>query len=173
MKQLILGGARSGKSTLAETLAKNSGLAVRYIATATAGDNEMLERIRQHQARRPAHWQLIESPLDLAATLSKHAADNRCLLVDCLTLWISNLLLLNDNQRLESEKTALLNTLPTLPGEIVMVSNETGLGVIPMGELTRRFVDEAGWLHQAIAQHCDRVIFSIAGLPQVLKGPPL
>ena len=173
MKQLILGGARSGKSSLAEKLAKDSGLTVCYIATATADDYEMLERIQQHQARRPADWHLIESPVELASAISKHAAEDRCLLVDCLTLWLSNLLLLGDPQRLKLEKTALLNTLSILPGEIIMVSNETGQGVVPMGQLTRRFVDEAGWLHQAVAEASDRVIFTIAGLPQVLKGPPL
>ncbi len=173
MKQLILGGARSGKSSLAEKLASQSMLDVTYIATATADDTEMQTRIEQHQARRPDHWKLVESPISLADSLTQHAAENRCLLVDCLTLWLSNLLL-NDNPTLfDNEKSALINTLPKLPGNIILVSNETGLGVVPMGKLSRRFVDESGWLHQTLAQSCDRVIMTIAGLAQVLKGDPI
>ncbi|MFZ3185067.1 MAG: bifunctional adenosylcobinamide kinase/adenosylcobinamide-phosphate guanylyltransferase, partial [Pseudomonas sp.] len=95
------------------------------------------------------------------------------LLVDCLTLWLTNLLMLEDQARLIAEREALLDCLPGLPGRIILVSNETGLGVVPMGELTRRYVDEAGWLHQAIAERCQRVIFTVAGLPMVLKGAAL
>ena len=172
--ELVLGGARSGKSRLAERLVEVTGWPVTYIATATVKDDaEMAERIAHHQARRPEHWSLVEAPLSLAATLQAHAAPNHCLLVDCLTLWLTNLLLCEDSERLEREKAALLETLPLLPGRIVLVSNEVGQGIVPMGELSRRFVDEAGWLHQALAERCDRVIFTIAGLPQVLKGPAL
>ncbi|WP_107851545.1 bifunctional adenosylcobinamide kinase/adenosylcobinamide-phosphate guanylyltransferase [Oceanimonas marisflavi] len=172
--ELILGGARSGKSRLAERLVQVSGWPVTYIATATVkDDDEMAGRIRHHQARRPDHWGLVEAPLGLAGALQQHAAANQCLLVDCLTLWLTNLLLCEDERRLEQEKAALLETLPLLPGRIVLVSNEVGQGIVPMGALSRRFVDEAGWLHQALAERCHRVIFTIAGLPQVLKGPPL
>ncbi|QDH70913.1 bifunctional adenosylcobinamide kinase/adenosylcobinamide-phosphate guanylyltransferase [Marilutibacter alkalisoli] len=171
MHSLILGGARSGKSALAERLALDSGLAVTYIATAQAGDGEMATRIAHHRARRPAHWGCVEEPLALAATLHAHAAADRCLLVDCLTLWLSNLLADPGGERFGLEREALLEVLPELPGRILLVSNEVGLGVVPMGELSRRFVDEAGRLHQALAQRCGQVLFVAAGLPMALKGP--
>jgi adenosylcobinamide kinase/adenosylcobinamide-phosphate guanylyltransferase len=173
MHELILGGARSGKSRLAEKLAGESGLAVSYIATSQALDGEMSARIEQHRARRPAHWALVEEPLALARVLLELAEPERCLLVDCLTLWLTNLLMLDDEARLVAERDALLDCLQRLPGRIILVSNETGLGVVPMGELSRRYVDEAGWLHQALAAQCQRVIFTVAGLPMVLKGEAL
>jgi adenosylcobinamide kinase/adenosylcobinamide-phosphate guanylyltransferase len=173
LKTLILGGVKSGKSRLAEQLARQSGLAVTYIATAAAGDDEMRRRIEMHRSRRPAAWTLVEEPRELAAAIHAHAGQDRCLLVDCLTLWLTHLLCASDASLLESEIEALLQVLPRLPGEILLVSNETGLGVVPLGELTRRFCDEAGRLHQALAQRCDRVIFTLAGIPQVLKGGPL
>lgn len=170
MINLILGGARSGKSRLAEQLAERSGLAVTYIATSEPLDGEMNARVQLHRERRPAQWGLIEEPLALAQTLRANASADRCLLVDCLTLWLTNLLMLDDPERLSTERTALLECLAVLPGEIILVSNETGLGVVPMGELTRRYVDEAGWLHQAIAERCQRVVLTVAGLPLTLKG---
>ncbi len=173
MRELILGGARSGKSRLAEQQALASGLAVTYIATSQALDGEMTARIAHHQARRPAEWVLCEEPLELARVLRDNAAPDRCLLVDCLTLWLTNLLMLDDPQRLQYEREALLQALVELPGLIILVSNETGLGVVPLGELTRRYVDEAGWLHQAVAAACDRVILAVAGLPMILKGEAL
>ncbi|CAI8861795.1 bifunctional adenosylcobinamide kinase/adenosylcobinamide-phosphate guanylyltransferase [Pseudomonas chlororaphis] len=173
MLQLILGGARSGKSRLAEKLAGESGLAVTYIATSQALDGEMNQRIEHHRERRPAEWALIEEPLELARVLREAASAERCLLVDCLTLWLTNLLLLEDAERLASEREALLQCLAALPGEIIFVSNETGMGVVPLGELTRRYVDEAGWLHQALAERCQRVVLTVAGLPLTLKGTAL
>lgn len=173
MKELILGGARSGKSRLAEKLALTSGLPVTYIATACAGDEEMRARIAEHQRQRPPNWALIEEPLALTRVLQEQAAADRCLLVDCLTLWLSNLLGTDDPERLRKERCNFLGLLPRLPGHIILVSNETGLGVVPMNALARRFCDEAGWLHQEIAQHCDRVLFTVAGLAQTLKGKPL
>jgi adenosylcobinamide kinase/adenosylcobinamide-phosphate guanylyltransferase len=173
MRELILGGARSGKSRLAEKLAEDSGLPVTYIATSQALDGEMSARIRQHRERRPADWALVEEPVELARVLQELASPERCLLVDCLTLWLTNLLMLEDQARLIAEREALLDCLSELPGRIILVSNETGLGVVPMGELTRRYVDESGWLHQAIAERCQRVIFTVAGLPMLLKGAPL
>jgi adenosylcobinamide kinase/adenosylcobinamide-phosphate guanylyltransferase len=169
MKTLILGGVRSGKSRLAERLATDSGRHITYIATAQPGDEEMRARIRLHQQRRPAHWALIEEPIALARTLMAHDRAEGMLLVECLTLWLNNLLHLDDPHRCKEELAALHEALPTLGGDIVLVSNETGLGVVPLGELSRRFCDEAGWLHQALAQMCDRVIFTVAGLTQVLK----
>lgn len=173
MHELILGGARSGKSRLAEKLAAESGLAVTYIATSQPLDGEMNLRVQQHRERRPAHWGLVEEPLELARVLIEQAGADKCLLIDCLTLWLTNLLMLDDPARLSAERAALLDCLAGLPGRIILVSNETGLGVVPLGELTRRYVDEAGWLHQALAERCSRVIFSVAGLPMVLKGDAL
>ncbi|MFI8382806.1 bifunctional adenosylcobinamide kinase/adenosylcobinamide-phosphate guanylyltransferase [Pseudomonas sp. NPDC079086] len=173
MRELILGGARSGKSRLAERLAAQSGLAVTYIATSQPLDGEMNTRIQHHRTRRPVHWGLVEEPLALARVLREQAAADKCLLIDCLTLWLTNLLMLDDPARLSAERDALLDCLNDLPGRILLVSNETGLGVVPLGELTRRYVDEAGWLHQAIAERCERVVFTVAGLPMVLKGEAL
>jgi adenosylcobinamide kinase/adenosylcobinamide-phosphate guanylyltransferase len=170
MHTLILGGARSGKSALAERLALDSGHGVVYIATAQPRDGEMADRIAHHRARRPADWACVEEPLALADALRRHARADRCVLVDCLTLWLSNLLGEADAPCFERERSALLDTLPQLPGEVLLVSNEVGMGVVPMGELSRRFVDEAGRLHQALAAACDRVIFVAAGLPLTLKG---
>lgn len=173
MLELILGGARSGKSRLAERLATQSGLAVTYIATSQALDGEMSARIQHHRQRRPADWGLVEEPLELARALRDNAAPGRCLLVDCLTLWLTNLLMLDDDTRLAMQRDAFLDALAELPGRIILVSNETGLGVVPLGELTRRYVDEAGWLHQAVAERAERVLFTVAGLPMLLKGEPL
>ena len=184
MIELILGGARSGKSALAERLAAESGLAVTYIATAQAGDGEMAQRIAHHQARRPSNWGLVEEPLHLAAVLRAAAAPQRLLLVDCLTLWLSNLLFQGQAGRqaeageavdcalLERELAALNECLSTLPGRVILVSNEVGLGIIPLGAVTRLYVDEAGRLNQRIAALADRVTFVAAGLPLVLKNTP-
>ena len=169
MKELILGGVRSGKSRLAEQRALTSGLAVTYVATATAADDEMRARIAEHQRRRPLSWSLVEEPRALADTLREHAAPGRCLLVDCLTLWLTNLLGTNDETAFASERHALVELLPQLPGHIVLVSNETGLGVVPLGALSRRFCDEAGRLHQDLARICDRVVLTVAGFPVILK----
>lgn len=173
MLQLILGGARSGKSRFAEQLATDSQLDVVYIATSQPVDGELNRRVALHRQRRPEHWGLIEEPLALADVLRAQARADRCLLVDCLTLWLTNLLMLDDEERLDFERQALLDLLPALPGEIIFVSNETGLGVVPLGELTRRFVDEAGLLHQALAARCERVVLTVAGLSLLLKGPAL
>ena len=173
MIELILGGARSGKSTLAEQKAVASGLAVTYIATADpldlADDKEMLARIAHHRAQRPVEWLLVEEPRYLATLLKTLAAPDRLLLVDCLTLWLSNLL---HKDEVLKETQALLDVLPTLPGHIILVSNEVGMGIVPLGELTRRYVDEAGRLHQRIAAIADSVSFVAAGIPLRLKPQP-
>lgn len=181
MLTLILGGARSGKSALAEQRAITSGLAVTYIATGQAGDDEMARRIAHHQQRRPVEWALVEEPLHLAATLRQHAATGRLLLVDCLTLWLSNLIFAGvaaqqaeadkaiDCPLLQSETDALLQCLAGLPGRIFLVSNEVGLGIIPLGAVNRLYVDEAGRLNQRIAARADRVTLVAAGLPIDLK----
>lgn len=169
MKTLILGGARSGKSALAEKFARDGGREVVYVATAEAGDDEMRTRIAHHRARRPAEWSCVEEPLALATALEIHARADRTILVDCLTLWLSNVLHAGD-ARFESERAALLDALPKLSGEILLVGNEVGLGVVPMGALSRRFVDEAGRLNQSIAAVAERVLFVAAGLPVAMKG---
>lgn len=170
MLQLILGGARSGKSRLAEKTAISTQLPVTYVATAQALDPEMQSRIAHHQNQRPAHWSLIEEPLFLANALKKIDQPNQIILVDCLTLWLTNLLLLEDQSVQQFECEQLLKVLPTLESEIILVSNETGLGVVPLGEISRRFVDEAGRLHQALGQIADKVVFCVAGFPMILKG---
>lgn len=169
MKELILGGVRSGKSRLAEQRAHESGLEVVYIATAiAAGDAELEERIRRHRARRPESWTVVEEPLALGETLHTHASGQRCLVVECLTLWLTNLLCAAPD-RFERERLSLVETLPALAGHIVLVSNETGLGVVPLGALSRRFVDASGELHQRLATISDRVTLAVAGLPLTLK----
>jgi adenosylcobinamide kinase/adenosylcobinamide-phosphate guanylyltransferase len=169
MKELILGGVRSGKSRLAEQRARAGGLQVIYIATAIAArDTELDERIRRHRARRPASWTVVEEPLALGQALRAHASVQRCLVVECLTLWLTNLLC-TAADRFERERLSLLDALPTLAGDIILVSNETGLGVVPLGALSRRFVDASGELHQSLATICDRVTLAVAGLPLALK----
>lgn len=180
MKQLILGGARSGKSGQAEQQAKQSGKKVIYIATADRrhNDAEMDARIAHHQQQRPSEWPTIEAPIELAAALQANDSPDHCILVDCLTLWLTNCLFSdtpNDStsNTWEAQRQSLLNTLPTLSADIILVSNEVGWGIVPMGEVNRRFVDETGFLHQAIAPLADRVILTAAGLPMVLKGKEL
>jgi adenosylcobinamide kinase/adenosylcobinamide-phosphate guanylyltransferase len=165
--ELIIGGARSGKSALAERRAGESSLDVVYLATAAAGDEEMAQRIACHRTRRPDHWRTVEEPLQLAAALRREATPQRCLLVDCLTLWLTNLLL---GPGLEPERSQLLETLPTLPGRIILVSNEVGWSIVPVNALARRFTDEQGRLNQAVAAVCDRVTLVAAGLPLELKS---
>ena len=172
MKSLLLGGIRSGKSRLAEVLAADSGLEVCYIATAEARDDEMRARIDTHQARRPSGWRNVEEPLALARVIRDQARPETCLLVDCLSLWLTNLLMTEDRCRLDDEIEALLTILPDCPGEIIFVSTESNLGVVPMGELSRRYCDQIGLLHQDIARLCDRVVLVVAGLPHYLKGAP-
>ncbi|CAI8792828.1 bifunctional adenosylcobinamide kinase/adenosylcobinamide-phosphate guanylyltransferase [Methylocaldum szegediense] len=173
MKELILGGVRSGKSRLAERRALDSDLAVTYIATARVRDEGMRRRVEEHRRRRPSDWDLVEEPLELAAALRARADEKRCLIVDCLTLWLTQLLCETDSTRLAREREALIEALPHLPGHIILIGNETNMGVLPAGELSRRYCDEAGLLHQALAEVCDRVILTVAGLPWVLKGEKL
>ena len=171
MLTLILGGARSGKSRLALQRADATGKPVCFIATAQAHDAEMADRIARHQAERPAHWVTVEAPLDLAGAIASAPAG--IVVVDCLTLWLTNWLCQPEPNDFSSARAALLAALQTHHAdEIILVSNETGLGIIPLGALTRRFVDEAGWLNQDIARLADEVIFVAAGLPLTLKGDP-
>ncbi len=172
MVYFILGGARSGKSCYAEQLAKayeQQGKRIIYVATAGRYDDEMIQRIEHHQQSRPKHWQTIEEQYDLAKIFAQYNDEQSVILVDCLTLWLSNLLCQDDGQ-FQTYKNEFLNELQVTCATVILVSNETGLGVVPMGRLTRRFVDESGWLHQTIAQIADKVVFCVAGLPMVLKG---
>jgi len=169
MLQLILGGARSGKSRLAEKIALESGLNVIYIATAQPLDEEMQERILHHQESRPREWQVIEEPIYLSEKLQEIDAQNQLILIDCLTLWMSNLLLQDASELQMSQCQKLLTILPNLKSEIILVSNETGLGVVPMGNISRKFIDESGRLHQQIGQIAQKVVFCVAGFPIILK----
>ena len=164
---LVLGGARSGKSRYAESLIGERRAS--YIATAEVGDGEMAERVRLHRARRGRQWTTHEAPLDLASTLAACAPQGP-MLVDCLTLWLSNLLLATRD--IAAEQTALLRCLEALPSPAVLVANEVGLGIVPDNALARAFRDHAGRLNQAVAAAADRVIFVAAGLPLVLKDFP-
>jgi len=171
MKELILGGARSGKSRYAETCAIESDLKVIYVATAQALDDEMQQRIKHHQQQRPADWHLIEEPIELITVLNENANASTCILVDCLTLWLSNQLCSTEHKnQIEENTQELVNLLPTLSGKIIFVSNEVSMGIIPMGEMSRQFVDEAGRLHQALAAACDKVTLMVAGIPSKIKG---
>lgn len=167
---LVLGGARSGKSSYAAALAQNSGLEVSLLVTATECDAEMTARIARHRQDRPAHWQVTECPYDLPQALRRQAQSGRFVVVDCLTLWLNNLLYKNETSPLTDEYAALEEALSKAACPVVLVANEVGLGVIPLGNVSRRFVDEAGWLNQRLVAQANRVVFVAAGLPVVLKG---
>ena len=167
---LVLGGARSGKSSYAEELIGASGLAPVYLATAEAGDREMTERIAQHRSRRGSSWQTVEEPLQLEAALAREAGQGKAVLVDCLTLWLSNLM--HAGCDVEARSRFLCEEVRRAAGLLVLVSNEVGLGLVPDTPLGRRFRDAQGRLNQAVAQAADRVVFVAAGLPLFLKGTP-
>jgi adenosylcobinamide kinase / adenosylcobinamide-phosphate guanylyltransferase len=181
MSELIIGGARSGKSALAERRARESGLDVVYLATARGEDAEMERRIAHHRQRRPPQWGLVEEPISLAAALRRVCGPATCVLVDCLTLWLSNLFFAGraavqteagqplDCPMLAAETRALLDALPQLPGRVLLVSNEVGCGVVPVNPLARVFADEQGRLNQAVAAQCERVTLTVAGLAMELK----
>lgn len=186
---LVLGGARSGKSHFAEQLATDHAAMTRgpvtYIATARhdadPADEEMELRIALHRARRPADWALVEEPVHLADALYAHASHDGCILVDCVTLWLNNLLFDENRSYPEhgvitpppaftEEIDALLTALPLLPGHVILVSNEIGFGVVPTGAITRFYVDELGRLNQKLAAAADRVRLLVAGIPVAVKG---
>jgi adenosylcobinamide kinase/adenosylcobinamide-phosphate guanylyltransferase len=164
---LVLGGARSGKSTCAERLLTALPPPWAYIATAEAFDDEMRLRIDVHQARRGDGWVQYETPLDLAGILAGDAAGSPCL-VDCLTLWLSNLM--HAGRNIPDATETLIATLSKRTAPCIMVSNEVGLGIVPDNALARAFRDEAGRMNQRIAAVADRVLFVAAGLPITLKG---
>lgn len=162
---LILGGARSGKSRYGESLASESTMDVRYLATARAFDDEMQSRIAQHQSDRPGHWETIEEPLDIARVIAD--ASECIILVDCLTLWLMNLM--DAGKDITESVDELLQALASRNTPVILVSNEITMGVVPMGELSRQYVDELGRLHQKIAQQADQVTLMVAGLPHKIK----
>ncbi len=163
---VVLGGARSGKSRYAERLVEDAGGGL-YLATAEAGDAEMAERIALHQARRGDAWRTLEEPLELARALTAHASADAPILVDCLTLWLSNLMAAERDA--EADVMALCETMASLDGPVVVVSNEVGLGIVPANDLARRYRDLAGWANQRLAETAQRVVFVAAGLPLVMK----
>ncbi len=164
---LILGGARSGKSAFAEARVAGSGLSRFYLATATAGDAEMTARIAHHRARRGPDWRVVEEPLDLVGALDRNAAQGNMVLVDCLTLWLSNLMFAERDIEREAER--LCAWLTAAPGPVVLVSNEVGLGLVPETALGRSFRDAQGRLNQQVAAVVTEVAFVAAGLPLWLK----
>jgi adenosylcobinamide kinase / adenosylcobinamide-phosphate guanylyltransferase len=164
---LVLGGARSGKSRYGETLVEKAAARALYLATAEARDSEMAARIRHHRARRGERWTTIEEPLVLTDRLVTEARPDRPILIDCLTLWLANLM--EAGRDIEAESKALVASLSRLAGPVVFIANEVGLGIVPENALARAFRDHAGRLNQTIAAAADRVIFVAAGLPLILK----
>jgi adenosylcobinamide kinase/adenosylcobinamide-phosphate guanylyltransferase len=174
MITLILGGARSGKSAYAEQLAKNSGFPVTYIATAQVYDDEFQQRIDRHKAQRPRDWQLIEEPHYLGNALGANTHEGRSLVVDCLTLWLAQCICSDcaptEGVNWQNELAIFLDNLNYFKGNLILVSNEVGMGIVPLGEINRQFQDEQGRLNQAVAAVADKVFFIAAGLPLKLKG---
>lgn len=165
---LVLGGARSGKSAFAERLVAETGLSRHYIATGRAFDDEMRARIARHREDRGDGWQTHEEPLALAARIRDVARADRAVLVDCLTLWVTNLML--EGRDIAAESSSLLEAIQQAPGRIVLVSNEVGLGIVPENRMAREFRDHAGRLHQKVAALVPEVYFVAAGLPLKMKG---
>jgi adenosylcobinamide kinase/adenosylcobinamide-phosphate guanylyltransferase len=166
---LITGGARSGKSKYAEQRAAALGSPRLYVATAEAKDEEMAQRIAKHKQRRGNDWRTIEEPLALSSALLEQRGRTECALVDCLTIWLSNLLL-HRNAEFAGEKVEqLLKTLPRLDFHVVLVTNEVGWGIVPENALARQFRDLAGWTNQQIAAAADEVILTVAGVPMIVK----
>jgi adenosylcobinamide kinase/adenosylcobinamide-phosphate guanylyltransferase len=166
---LVLGGARSGKSRHAEKLVEAQPGACIYLATAQALDAEMSERIRRHRERRGPRWETLEESIDIVGALESTARPDGAVLLDCLTLWLSNLM--TAKRDIEAEASRLVAALASLPGPVVLVSNEVGLGVVPDNALARGFMDHAGRLHQRVAEAAQSVVFLAAGLPLDLKSP--
>jgi adenosylcobinamide kinase / adenosylcobinamide-phosphate guanylyltransferase len=164
---LVFGGARSGKSRYAESLAKGQKF---YVATAEALDDEMVQRIEAHRQRRGQGWETFEVPLDLVGALQTIDGRGRFVLVDCLTIWLSNLILVKLDARTEIEM--LCECLKTIRSRVVLVSNEVGLGIVPANVMARSFRDDQGFLNQRVAEIADEVVFMVAGLPMVLKKMP-
>ncbi len=172
MIHLVLGGARSGKSRFAETVANHSKSVI-YVATATAGDEEMRQRIEMHQQSRPQDWRLIEEPFNLSSVVKRYSNSETTLLIECMTLWVSNWLCTNDVEGWQQEKKAFIQALKNAQCDLVIVSNEVGSGVVPLGELSREFVDQSGWLNQSLSSLSDKVTLVVAGCGLDLKSGQL
>lgn len=168
---LVLGGARSGKSVYGERLAERFGGPMTYLATAEAGDDEMTARIADHRARRGNRWTTVEEPLELADAVTRADKSGGAVLVDCLTLWIANLMAVERD--IAAESLRLAECLKAVEGAVVLVTNEVGLGIVPDNADARAFHDHAGRLNQSIAQVAHNVVFVAAGLPMILKGEDL
>jgi adenosylcobinamide kinase/adenosylcobinamide-phosphate guanylyltransferase len=166
---LISGGARSGKSRYAEQRAPEMGRRRIYVATAEAKDEEMAQRIAEHQKRRGSLWRTIEEPLELTEALLRQRGNTDCALVDCLTLWISNLLIRYDEKYATQKVHELMEKLAELDFNLIFVTNEVGSGIVPDNTLARKFRDLAGWTNQTVAQAADEVILMVAGLPIIVK----
>jgi adenosylcobinamide kinase/adenosylcobinamide-phosphate guanylyltransferase len=167
---LVLGGARSGKSRWAQRFVSQHYKRPLYLATAEAGDDEMRERIRHHREARGPEWQTVEEPLDIAGVLTDTAMDAGAVLVDCLTLWLTNVMLKLGGEQFASRRDALVAALSAPARPVVLVSNEVGMGLVPESALGREFRDLAGWLNQAVADVADLVVFVVAGQPLAIKG---
>ncbi|PJI44098.1 MAG: bifunctional adenosylcobinamide kinase/adenosylcobinamide-phosphate guanylyltransferase [Rhizobium sp.] len=165
---LVLGGARSGKSRFAEGLALDCAADRHYVATGRAFDDEMRDRIARHRSDRGDGWTTHEEPVDLVGQLKRIDDPSRVVLVDCLTLWVTNLML--DNQDVTVRSAELAAFLPQLKARVILVSNEVGLGIVPENRMAREFRDHAGRLHQQIAARAAEVYFVAAGLPLKMKG---
>jgi adenosylcobinamide kinase/adenosylcobinamide-phosphate guanylyltransferase len=176
MRQLFLGGARSGKSGLAEQAAMDSGLPVIYLATAQVSHSgeygSMAQRVAIHKQRRPDDWRLIEEPLALSETMAKLDQQPCCVLVDCLTLWLSNHLC-GEVGDIDVSLEQLIEQVSQTRHHLILVSNEVGSGIVPMGELSRQFQDYSGLMNQRLAKVCDEVTLAVAGLPLTLKSKPI
>lgn len=167
--ELILGGVKSGKTRYGMQRAMQGRQQIIYVATAQARDDEMRARIRRHRDDRPDDWLLIEEPIALSDVLKSHDSVEHCFIVDCLTLWMSNLLEQKDAV-MDNQIDQFLNTLNQVDARVIMISNETSMGVVPLGSLTRRYCDAIGLLHQSAGQLCNRVTLMVAGLPIQVKG---
>ena len=167
---LITGGTRSGKSRYAEQRVREMGSRSVYVATAEANDQEIAQRIAEHRKRRGNQWRTIEEPLELTQTLLAERGKTDCALVDCLTLWISNLLLRHDEKYASEKVDELIEKLPQLNFHLVLVTNEVGSGIVPDNALARRFRDLAGWTNQRMAQAANEVILMVAGVPMIAKS---
>jgi adenosylcobinamide kinase/adenosylcobinamide-phosphate guanylyltransferase len=170
---LVTGGARSGKSRYAEQRLLALGQKPVYIATAEAQDDEMARRIAEHRKRRGDKWRTIEEPLELADALRTQCGETDCALVDCLTLWISNLLIRQGAETAAEKVRGLIDTLPRLDFPVILVTNEVGWGIVPDKPLARQFRDLAGWTNQQMAQAAHEVVLMVAGMPIIAKqGTP-
>lgn len=167
---LVLGGARSGKSAYAQSLAETYGRERLYLATAEAGDDEMAARIARHRADRGQGWTTLEEPLEVASALAAEARPGRVVVVDCLTLWLSNLMLAGREPG--AAIAGLGAAIDALAGPAILVSNEVGMGIVPEHRLSREFRDWQGRANREIAQACDAAVFIAAGLPVRLKPSP-